>query len=150
MCCVVVLFYVNSGIPFLIFFFFSSRIRYTSCALVTGVQTCALPIYLANLQAVGFGVLLGRHDARDDDSVELFAQRHQLLDLQADRGQRRGEFVARGVGGDVLAEPVFGEFHYFESRVVTPSPSRGGNLIYANCLRNRTSLSKKLRRSSTP
>src|SRR3546814_7796301 len=30
---------------FFIFFFFSSRRRHTSCALVTGVQTCALPIY---------------------------------------------------------------------------------------------------------
>src|SRR3546814_1782449 len=28
------------------FFFFSSRRRHTICALVTGVQTCALPIYL--------------------------------------------------------------------------------------------------------
>src|SRR3546814_4593572 len=28
------------------FFFFSSRRRHTRCALVTGVQTCALPIYL--------------------------------------------------------------------------------------------------------
>src|SRR3546814_7874346 len=27
-------------------FFFSSRIRHTRCALVTGVQTCALPIFL--------------------------------------------------------------------------------------------------------
>src|SRR3546814_2021722 len=27
------------------FFFFSSRRRHTSCALVTGVQTCALPIF---------------------------------------------------------------------------------------------------------
>src|SRR3546814_3173462 len=27
-------------------FFFSSRRRHTICALVTGVQTCALPIYL--------------------------------------------------------------------------------------------------------
>src|SRR3546814_982432 len=27
-------------------FFFSSRRRHTRCALVTGVQTCALPIYL--------------------------------------------------------------------------------------------------------
>src|SRR3546814_1646784 len=26
-------------------FFFSSRRRHTGCALVTGVQTCALPIY---------------------------------------------------------------------------------------------------------
>src|SRR3546814_2787608 len=28
------------------FWFFSSRRRHTRCALVTGVQTCALPIYL--------------------------------------------------------------------------------------------------------
>src|SRR3546814_12779978 len=30
---------------FVLFFFFSSRRRHTRCALVTGVQTCALPIY---------------------------------------------------------------------------------------------------------
>src|SRR3546814_766693 len=30
---------------FCIFFFFSSRRRHTRCALVTGVQTCALPIF---------------------------------------------------------------------------------------------------------
>src|SRR3546814_1074291 len=29
----------------IICFFFSSRRRHTSCALVTGVQTCALPIW---------------------------------------------------------------------------------------------------------
>src|SRR3546814_1259469 len=29
-------------------FFFSSRRRHTRCALVTGVQTCALPIFDAN------------------------------------------------------------------------------------------------------
>src|SRR3546814_4176898 len=29
---------------FMLFFFFSSRRRHTRCALVTGVQTCALPI----------------------------------------------------------------------------------------------------------
>src|SRR3546814_1067957 len=32
---------------FIFFFFFSSRRRHTRCALVTGVQTCALPIWLA-------------------------------------------------------------------------------------------------------
>src|SRR3546814_4259273 len=31
------------------FFFFSSRRRHTRCALVTGVQTCALPIYGVDL-----------------------------------------------------------------------------------------------------
>src|SRR3546814_3758961 len=34
-----------------VFFFFSSRRRHTRCALVTGVQTCALPIsVVAGLQ----------------------------------------------------------------------------------------------------
>src|SRR3546814_18805609 len=33
----------------LCFFFFSSRRRHTRCALVTGVQTCALPIYKNDL-----------------------------------------------------------------------------------------------------
>src|SRR3546814_12737307 len=32
----------------LFIFFFSSRRRHTSCALVTGVQTCALPIFRGN------------------------------------------------------------------------------------------------------
>src|SRR3546814_13546010 len=32
------------------FFFFSSRRRHTRCALVTGVQTCALPIFLLKAQ----------------------------------------------------------------------------------------------------
>src|SRR3546814_10239505 len=30
---------------YLVCFFFSSRRRHTRCALVTGVQTCALPIF---------------------------------------------------------------------------------------------------------
>src|SRR3546814_9825027 len=33
---------------FLFVFFFSSRRRHTRCALVTGVQTCALPISIAD------------------------------------------------------------------------------------------------------
>src|SRR3546814_4256518 len=32
-------------------FFFSSRRRHTSCALVTGVQTCALPIWMRHMGA---------------------------------------------------------------------------------------------------
>src|SRR3546814_4440055 len=33
-----------------LFFFFSSRRRHTRCALVTGVQTCALPIFRRSLR----------------------------------------------------------------------------------------------------
>src|SRR3546814_9786776 len=34
---------------YVFFFFFSSKSRHTSCALVTGVQTCALPILLCHI-----------------------------------------------------------------------------------------------------
>src|SRR3546814_1833935 len=35
---------MNHFLDAIYFFFFSSRRRHTRCALVTGVQTCALPI----------------------------------------------------------------------------------------------------------
>src|SRR3546814_19278082 len=41
------------------FFFFSSRRRHTSCALVTGVQTCALPISSAVSDAAGIDGVAG-------------------------------------------------------------------------------------------
>src|SRR3546814_10265101 len=37
---------------FVLLFFFSSRRRHTRCALVTGVQTCALPIFPAQAAAL--------------------------------------------------------------------------------------------------
>src|SRR3546814_9198370 len=36
----------------LLIFFFSSRRRHTRCALVTGVQTCALPIFSRRLARI--------------------------------------------------------------------------------------------------
>src|SRR3546814_4969277 len=36
---------VTVVLMFVVSFFFSSRRRHTRCALVTGVQTCALPIW---------------------------------------------------------------------------------------------------------
>src|SRR3546814_5301168 len=44
-----------------LFFFFSSRRRHTRCALVTGVQTCALPI-LAAAGRVDAAILAGLLD----------------------------------------------------------------------------------------
>src|SRR3546814_16458658 len=47
---------------FNILFFFSRRRRHTRCALVTGVQTCALPIYRIYV-----------HEAVHDSFIEKFA-----------------------------------------------------------------------------
>src|SRR3546814_6461866 len=43
-CCLMVRTSINLCLITLVYFFFSSRRRHTRCALVTGVQTCALPI----------------------------------------------------------------------------------------------------------
>src|SRR3546814_4502890 len=45
----------------LIFFFFSSRRRHTRCALVTGVQTCALPISTMAVQIAERALNSGGH-----------------------------------------------------------------------------------------
>src|SRR3546814_6192828 len=67
---------------FLFLFFFSSRRRHTRCALVTGVQTCALPIYIMNVLSprvifldVG-GVLL--NNAWGHESRTVFCQNFNL------------------------------------------------------------------------
>src|SRR3546814_9126331 len=45
--------------------FFSSRRRHTRCALVTGVQTCALPIYIAAHPEFGAAVADQHHILHD-------------------------------------------------------------------------------------
>src|SRR3546814_4720762 len=60
----------------LCFFFFSSRRRHTRCALVTGVQTCALPISSAG----GHGILraVARSAYQPADGKRLGAVRADL------------------------------------------------------------------------
>src|SRR3546814_6624044 len=57
-------------------FFFSSRRRHTRCALVTGVQTCALPIY-ADAAIIADGqidIAAGRVGRRIRDDVDRTAR----------------------------------------------------------------------------
>src|SRR3546814_7925502 len=49
---------------FCVFFFFSSRRRHTRCALVTGVQTCALPICAPRVSWSGGELLLSNRIER--------------------------------------------------------------------------------------
>src|SRR3546814_6205603 len=62
------------------FFFFSSRRRHTRCALVTGVQTCALPIYYALVAGLIMPHLKARPTSlvRAPDGVtgQMFFQKH--------------------------------------------------------------------------
>src|SRR3546814_14682106 len=73
---------ILSTSEYITFFFFSSRRRHTRCALVTGVQTCALPIF-----GVGGAVLLGG-DVRPF-GAELVVQLEPLLEAALGVGQDR-------------------------------------------------------------
>src|SRR3546814_9300747 len=63
-----------------LFFFFSSRRRHTRCALVTGVQTCALPIY---------------GDEKD----------HAVIELTHNWGQKESYSIGSGYGHIAIGVP---------------------------------------------
>src|SRR3546814_10155814 len=72
---------------FFFVFFFSSRRRHTICALVTGVQTCALPIY---------ATVIGPTRLQSIDDFKKI-----LLRVNADGSQVKLEDVARvTLGGE--------------------------------------------------
>src|SRR3546814_9218376 len=73
-------------------FFFSSRRRHTRCALVTGVQTCALPIYHAPPFPFTTG-LAGLRDPEDRDAVRPVDDGQELV---PGRLAERLEVPARG------------------------------------------------------
>src|SRR3546814_6666299 len=69
----------------LFFFFFSSRRRHTSFALVTGVQTCALPISAARLANAAAGVVVGKVGTAVAWPSEILSAlyEHALMDAEA-------------------------------------------------------------------
>src|SRR3546814_8052270 len=68
---------VRSHVVYVMLFFLSSRRRHTSCALVTGVQTCALPIF-------GPGVVLALvvDDAQARQAFRAFLDGNEMFKRQ--------------------------------------------------------------------
>src|SRR3546814_4279122 len=62
-------------------FFFSSRRRHTRCALVTGVQTCALPIYAEHRHRTVEPECVQADGGVDDDASLGLAE--QLVEVAA-------------------------------------------------------------------
>src|SRR3546814_10529226 len=69
-------------------YFFSSRRRHTRCALVTGVQTCALPIY---------GVHIGTVDHLEGERIKL---------TKADSGDGKHHYLPAGLVAAVEGDTV--------------------------------------------
>src|SRR3546814_670154 len=79
-------------------FFFSSRRRHTRCALVTGVQTCALPIFIAELSANHNGQLeralrtIEVAQRSGANAIKLQTYTADTMTIDSDRP----EFIVRG------------------------------------------------------
>src|SRR3546814_3489329 len=96
---------------FILLFFFSSRRRHTRCALVTGVQTCALPISAA---ALVFGPLFFPSESASA----------QLLAAYASFGLA---FVARPLGASIFGH--FGDRAGRKSTLVASLMLMGGSTL---------------------
>src|SRR3546814_1606539 len=95
------------GAIMLFFFFFSSRRRHTRCALVTGVQTCALPIFSHAFY------MLGKYGC-DVECIDLFGVDEESIDfnkivrdyIPADIQARGEEVETVRLVGDALVEAI--------------------------------------------
>src|SRR3546814_6945465 len=113
------------------FFFFSSRRRHTSCALVTGVQTCALPICCRRMSASDksvealSGLLLSRagHPLSRDRQYRIETALRPILRL---RGIRNIDALVDAItnqfdGGQLETEVVEAllnnETYFFRDRI---------------------------------
>src|SRR3546814_4944350 len=92
-------------------FFFSSRRRHTRCALVTGVQTCALPIFTRQARRVppdGYGAqgsLRGGSRATDDASLDAMEDGGQAEEVERyveGITGNAGPSRAATIGGDIF------------------------------------------------
>src|SRR3546814_6816650 len=85
------------------FFFFSSRRRHTGCALVTGVQTCALPISVLRC---------GPDETGGGRLIEYFGRHGVDAQLRHNRSEDDvGEIIidtAREIGADMVVMGAYG------------------------------------------
>src|SRR3546814_19464363 len=117
------------------YFFFSSRRRHTRCALVTGVQTCALPISLpsSSRRVRASGRL---RDPRSDGRSRSSSSRPRDMPTEPGRPAPCVAVPVEAAGGGVGAPGVVGERF---SLVVVPLRSDelrlGRGLVSTVCTR---------------
>src|SRR3546814_4299609 len=113
-----------------LFFFFSSRRRHTRCALVTGVQTCALPISPLDDLKVGYFATAFEYDLSSLGLDFLIVDRpgYELRLLGRPGGEGRG--INRWICCIARGRHRFAKQHAFQiehpvcsqPRVRNPSP----------------------------
>src|SRR3546814_12524618 len=93
------------------FFFFSSRRRHTRCALVTGVQTCALPIARLAADVAGVPtVIIARTDALAADLITSDVDERDQEFLTGERTTEGFYRVTPGLDAVISRRPAFATF----------------------------------------
>src|SRR3546814_7962736 len=115
------------------FFFFSSRRRHTSCALVTGVQTCALPICFGQME----GSLAATHTSRYDAQIFPDTPVESRLAVLGDTGWApKWKVVPRltWIHGNTLSATLNGRYisSYKDTLPLASGPNQGTTLTLGN------------------
>src|SRR3546814_16360748 len=108
-------------------FFFSSRRRHTRCALVTGVQTCALPICMGGGQIgmINLGDMLGKMGQRTKRRrLKVPAAFAKLIEEEADRRLDQDEISREALASAEANGIVFLD----EVDKIATSDVRGGSV----------------------
>src|SRR3546814_10807030 len=101
-----------------VFFFFSSRRRHTRCALVTGVQTCALPILEIQVPD-GLDAL----DGADIIIVPAWNDPHHSVPASLREALQRANADGKLIVGLCLGAFVLGEAGLLEGKEATDRKS---------------------------
>src|SRR3546814_10443611 len=102
--------YSACGFSNVVFFFLSSRRRHTRCALVTGVQTCALPI-CAEAGKANIEKNLGRQLAKGGISEADFKATLDRVRLTTDTAEFRdaGLVIEAATENEEIKNRIFAE-----------------------------------------
>src|SRR3546814_10468231 len=113
-----------------VYCFFSSRRRHTRCAFVTGVQTCALPIYVyrkvVEVKLIGTFTMISRFAAKLVAADPIGEERGVIINtasVAAYDGQIGQAAYASSKGGVVsMTLPVARDLAQHKIRVMTIAP----------------------------
>src|SRR3546814_5227766 len=113
-----------------VIFFFSSRRRHTRCALVTGVQTCALPIWRERLET-SISSLQDYQDGLFDHLMRSLAALPNVMVIGgAPTRVPTLSFTLEGMAADKVAA------HLADKRIATVSGTHGGSRLLAALVAN--------------
>src|SRR3546814_2288364 len=92
------------------FFFFSSRRRHTRCALVTGVQTCALPIFKGIRKLPPASLLVCENGGYDIESYWRVPAEADHALSEADWAERLRAALEAAVVSEMVSDVPLGGF----------------------------------------